>query len=88
MAKKSFTVEVTITAELTVDEAVFKEVLTPGWRAQFYPLASREAVVEHLAYNLLQGHGLNSLDGFAHFRSFEAELEKVEWLDWHVNEGS
>jgi len=84
--KRKYKVSVMLECELTVDEAVLKEVLTPQWRSAFYQLMTREQVVEHLVYNLVQGRPLQSLDGFGHLRTYQAGLEKVDWLDWDVKE--
>ena len=45
-----------------------------------------EAVAEHLAFNLLKGRRLGSLDGFANLGDDKVALLTEDWLDWWVTE--
>lgn len=82
--KRRYNVQVTVVATLTVDDSVFKEVLNDDWRKQFYPFTTREEVVEHLAFNLLQERPLSSLDGFARLEDDKVTVTEVDWMDWEV----
>lgn len=62
MAKRKF--YVTFTAEIDIDDKLLKSI-DDEWRGTFYQLTSDEMVAEHLAFNLVQGRALKSLDGFA-----------------------
>lgn len=63
-----------LTAQIDVDESVFKEVLTEEWRSYFYDLQSREQVAAHLFYNLIRGVEITSLDGFAELPLSAAQI--------------
>lgn len=71
MPKNTFAI--TMTFALEIDEALLTAVDTAEWRAAFYQLCGdaehrdtrREAIAEHLAFNLIQGRALSTLDGFA-----------------------
>ncbi len=54
-----------ILVEVEIDERLLTDVLTDEWRQNFYPLITAADVAGHLAYNLIQGRRLQSLDGFA-----------------------
>lgn len=56
---------VLLDVEIEVNECLLTDVLTDEWRGHFYPLNSPGEVAAHLAYNLIQGRRLSSLDGFA-----------------------
>lgn len=55
----------TFTVEIEVADALCRSVLTDEWRAVHYDLRTREDVAGHLAFNLMRGAELSSLDGFA-----------------------
>lgn len=61
--KRKFTVSLCV--EVEVDQAVFDAVLTDEWRAMFYPFFTPADVAGNLAYCLVQGMPLSSLDGYA-----------------------
>jgi len=86
MKKRRYEIQVLVTATVEVDERVFEETLTEEWRKTFYPLLNREEVVEHVAYNLLRGSELSTLDGFAHFRDDDVSVRDVEYVEWGVEE--
>lgn len=52
-------------AEISIDERLLTDVLTDDWRRSFYALQAPADVAGHLAFNLVQGRHLSSLDGFA-----------------------
>lgn len=83
MSKRRYHVEVTVTAVLEVDDEVVESV-DEEWLETFYPLASEHEVAEHLAYNLLKGEDLSTIDGFAQFKDDQAVLKDVEHVDWIV----
>jgi len=56
---------VTMECSIAIEESVFPAVLTDEWRRVFYPLRTPDEVAEHLAFNLVQGHPIEHLDGFA-----------------------
>lgn len=68
-----------VTAEIEIADAVVDGVLNDEWRATFYPLHTREDVVEHIARNALRGNRLSILDGFADRSDDEAKLTAEEW---------
>ena len=43
-------------------------------------------MAEHLAFNLLKGRRLGSLDGFANLGDDKVALLTEDWLDWWVTE--
>lgn len=63
--------------EVEVDDALLESVLTDEWRAHYYALHAPEEVAEHLAYNLVQGSSLASLDGFADQPPLAAKILRV-----------
>lgn len=64
--------------EISLTQKVFDTVLTDEWRSHFYNLHTREQVAEHLAFNLMQGRSLESLDGFAELSPMAAILGTIE----------
>jgi hypothetical protein len=62
-------------AEVSIDERLLEDVLTEEWRSSFYPLHTPADVAEHLAFNLIQGRSLSSLDGFADQDSLRVHLD-------------
>lgn len=72
---------VTLQAEIAVDEKLIDAVLTDEWRRQFYNLRTPEAVAEHLAFNLLHGRKMASLDGFADRKETDAVILSFETID-------
>ena len=84
---RTFRVEVTLVAEITIDERVFAIVRDPEWQRQFYQFELDAEVVQHLAYNLLQERRFTSLDGFADLEEKQARITRqAEWVDWQVDE--
>ncbi len=63
--KKFRRFSVSISLEIDVDDALLSSVLTDEWRGRFYNFLFASEVAEHLAFNLLGGHGVSQLDGFA-----------------------
>lgn len=81
--KRSF--YVTFGVEVEVSQALLDSVLTNEWSEQFYQLQSAGEVAAHMAYNLVRGVPLTSLDGFADQPGDAATL--IGQLDVHeVNE--
>ncbi len=80
--KRTYTVEVTLSVDVVVDDAVFKSVLTDEWRSHFYPLRTEASVLEHLVFNLVQGRMFDQLDGFANLPGDSARVVKSDWMDW------
>ena len=72
---------VPMTVEIEVDQRVFDAVLTDEWRAQYYRFHTPEEVGAHLAYNLIQGRTLSSLDGFADLPDDLARVIAVAEID-------
>jgi hypothetical protein len=57
---------VSLVVFIDLDQRLLDDVLTEEWRAQFYgDVRTASDVANHLAFNLVQGRGLSSLDGFA-----------------------
>lgn len=68
-----------LAVEVEVDQRLLDDVLTDEWRAQFYPdIRAPGDVAEHLAFNLVQGRRLSSLDGFADQSDERARVVDVE----------
>jgi hypothetical protein len=51
--------------EIEIDNHLLRSVLTTEWRQHHYHLLTPGAIAAHLAYNLVQGRGLRTLDGFS-----------------------
>lgn len=68
-----------VSVEVVVDDAVVDGVLTDEWRQQFYQLHTPEDVAHHIAYNLVRGSRLHSLDGFADRSDDEATVTSEDW---------
>jgi hypothetical protein len=62
---REYEVRMLVTLKIKVDQRLFDSVLTDEWRAQMYPFHTNEDVVKHLAFNMVHGRNLQSLDGFA-----------------------
>ena len=70
--KRRFVVEITV--EIDVSESLLSDVLTDEWRDRYYRFFHATEVAEHLAFNLLGGHDVSQLDGFADQPDDAAEL--------------
>lgn len=75
-----------MTFEIEVDDALLKSVDTDEWRDNFYHLTTAEEVAAHLAYNLIRGASLASLDGFADQPEDAAEITGTADTDIHAQE--
>lgn len=62
MTRRKFIVDFCV--EVEVDQVVFDAVLTDEWREQFYPFYTPADVAGNLAFCLVQGMSLSSLDGY------------------------
>lgn len=56
---------VRLDVEIEIDDPLLTSALTTEWRQRHYHLLTPGAVAAHLAYNLVQGRRLRTLDGFA-----------------------
>ena len=56
---------VRLDVEIEIDDPLLTSTLTTEWRQRHYHLLTPGAVAAHLAYNLVQGRRLRTLDGFA-----------------------
>ncbi len=63
----------TVTSKIKINQAVIEQV-TDEWRSMFYDLKTPDEIIEHVAYNLLQGRRLSTLDGFANLPNSYAVL--------------
>ena len=79
---------VTLEIEVGLDDALVKDVLTDEWASRFYSLRTAEDVAGHLAFNLIQGRKLSSLDGFADQPENRAEIGDVEVVDAQASPSS
>jgi hypothetical protein len=62
----TFRVEVHTTIEITIDDAILALADNDDWVQDFYGLATRDMIAEHLAWNVgLHDRPLSRLDGFA-----------------------
>jgi hypothetical protein len=77
MSKRTFEVALYVTVE--IDDAVFASVLTDEWRGHHYALHTPEDVAEHLAFNLVNGRALSSLDGFADLEDDAASVVETSF---------
>ena len=64
MAKRKFVVSYVVTATLEIEEDLIEAALLDDWKKDFYNLEDAEGVAAHLAFNMIQGRTLASLDGF------------------------
>lgn len=67
--------------EVEVDQAVFDAVLTDEWRAQFYPFFTPADVAGNLAFCLVQGMSISSLDGYADQDKNSASIGPIDIED-------
>jgi len=67
--------------EVEVDQAVFDAVLTDEWRAQFYPFFTPADVAGNLAFCLVQGMSISSLDGYADQDKKSASIGPIDIED-------
>lgn len=77
--KKLFKLRAVVDVEIEVSEDVLREVMTEDWRNYAYRFRDEEHAAQHLAYNLLEGRSLTSLDGFAHRREDEVVVVNADW---------
>ena len=77
---------VPIYVEIAIEERLLTDVLTDEWRHNFYPLAAAPEVASHLAYNLIQGRRLQSLDGFADQPEEAARILDIDMDETLVSE--
>jgi len=59
-----FNIECTCEIILDIDQAVF-DAVTDEWRESLYDLKTIDDIVEHIAFNMIQGRKLSHLDGWA-----------------------
>jgi hypothetical protein len=73
---------VRLLVEIDLDERLLADVLTDEWRQQHYAtVRTAEDVADHLAFNLVQGRSLATLDGFADQPEDRARLLGLEIED-------
>lgn len=72
---------VMIETVVEVEDALIADVLTDEWRERFYPLRDPGDVAAHLAFNLVQGRSVESLDGFADQAPSSASLVVMDLHD-------
>jgi len=85
---ESFVVTFTVTARISINKEVFKQV-DEDWKKTFYNLENVNDIVEMIAYNMLEGRPLSSMDGFANLPAKyavweidpEYEVEEIEKVD-------
>ena len=85
---ESFAVTFQVTARISINKEVFKQV-DEDWKKTFYNLENVNDIVEMIAYNMLNGISLSSLDGFANLPTNyafweidpEYEVEEIEKVD-------
>lgn len=77
--KRRFLVSALI--EITIEEHLLTDVLTDEWRQTFYALTTAEDVAGHLAYNLIQGRRIGSLDGFADQSEDAARIIEIDTVE-------
>lgn len=68
-----------VDVKIKINQAVIAQV-DDEWKKMFYDLDSSEEIVEHVAYNLLQGRRLSQMDGFADLPDELAVLEDVDYI--------
>ena len=74
MAKRKFYVEMSVV--VVVDQECF-DAVTDEWRSELYDLKTDTQIVEHLAYNLVQGRTLTQLDGWANLKDDLADYSDL-----------
>lgn len=72
-----------VTLEVTVDveQSVIDRCLTAEWQSTFYPMRDAEDLAGHLAFNLIQGRPLRSLDGFADLPESSVYVARIDTDD-------
>lgn len=81
---RRFAVSCEVTCEIELSQSLLDAVLTDEWRARFYKLLFPVDVAQHLAFNLLQGRSLTSLDGFADRGPGEAQVRGTDFDHFNV----
>lgn len=71
---KTFKRTVTISVEIEIDQTRCREI-NDEWRSRFYDLRTIDDIASHLAFNLVQGRSLQSLDGFALWGESDVRIE-------------
>jgi hypothetical protein len=72
--------------EIEIDARLLAQVLTAKWRQRHYQLLTSSDVAGHLAYNMVQGRRLTSLDGFADQPEDAARVVDIYYADEDVTE--
>lgn len=62
---KTTKITVAIYVEVEMRDSFIKSILTEKWQKHFYMLHTPADLAEHLAFNLVKGGDVSSLDGFA-----------------------
>lgn len=75
-----YTIELTIEVEVEIAQEVI-DVVDDEWRATFYDLEDEEAIVAHIATNLLRRRRLFSLDGWADMPDEAARVLDIEFTE-------
>lgn len=84
MSRRHF--EITLTASIEIDDAVFKATDNQDWRESFFDYWSDEEVAKHIAFNVLRnGLELTQIDGFA---DLSDDLVSVLEVEAHAEEYS
>ena len=68
-----------VDVKIKINKVVIAQV-DDEWKKTFYDLDLSEEIVEHVAYNLLQGRRLSQMDGFADLPDELAVLEDVDYI--------
>jgi len=77
--RKKIKVGFNVTCMIEVDEAILEDAMSEEFAKDFYRFDTEQAVAEHLAYNMLRGASLSTLDGFAQFHDDKAKLTDENW---------
>ncbi len=72
--------------EIDVDQRLIDAATDVEWRETFYDLQTSEDVAGHLAYNLVQGSRLTSLDGFADQADDMAKIWEIDYDPGDIEE--
>ena len=87
MSKRNFHVELSVEADILIDDAIF-EMVDDEWRKDFYDLSTIEEIVNHIAYNVIVNHtSVSNLDGWASLDDDCVDVKNKYWTIDSVDEG-
>jgi hypothetical protein len=81
--KRTVTIEVTKTIELTVSDEVLAELMSQSWQSSFYRFGTENEALAWLGWVVDEWHGPQHVDGLAGFTD-EQISTRAAGLDYEV----